>query len=164
MDSIFAPWRSRYVSSASKGLKEEKGCIFCDFPAQDDDEKNLIVHRGEHNFVIMNVFPYNSGHLMIVPYRHVPDITELTLQETGEMTLLAQKAVSALKNLMQPDGFNIGMNLGKAAGAGIDKHLHLHIVPRWDGDTNFMPVVGEVKVISEALSSTWSRLKEIWPV
>ena len=100
---------------------------------------------------------------MVVPFRHVSDFTELSLEETSEMTAIAQKAISALKILMNPDGFNMGMNLGKAAGAGIEQHLHLHIVPRWEGDTNFMPIVGEVKVISEALLSTWSRLKEIWP-
>ncbi len=164
MDSIFAPWRKQYVCSASdKPTQNERTCIFCDFPAINDDEKHLIVYRGEFNFVILNAFPYNSGHLMVVPFRHVSDFTELSLEETSEMTAIALKAISALKILMNPDGFNMGMNLGKAAGAGIEQHLHLHIVPRWEGDTNFMPIVGEVKVISEALLSTWSRLKEIWP-
>jgi ATP adenylyltransferase len=120
--------------------------------------KNILLFTVE-NLILL----FSTLFLMVVPFRHVSDFTELSLEETSEMTAIAQKAISALKILMNPDGFNMGMNLGKAAGAGIEQHLHLHIVPRWEGDTNFMPIVGEVKVISEALLSTWSRLKEIWP-
>ena len=111
----------------------------------------------------MNAYPYNPGHLMVVPYRHTADVTSLSPEEFAEMTALVQKAVRALTQLMQPHGFNIGMNLGKVAGAGIDQHLHMHIVPRWNGDTNFMPVIGDVRVVSESLASTYKRLKEIWP-
>lgn len=165
MDTIFAPWRMQYVLSNSKeNSKNQTACIFCDFPKRNEEEKFLILRREKLSFVIMNAFPYNSGHLMVVPYRHTADMTQLTFEETSEMTLLAQTAVSTLKSLMNPDGFNIGMNLGKAAGAGIDQHLHIHIVPRWNGDTNFMPVIGNVKVVSEALTSTWKRLKAAWPI
>ncbi len=165
MDNIFAPWRMQYILSNSEEdkQKETKGCIFCVFPTLDEDEKHLILERGKYCFVIMNAYPYNPGHLMAVPYRHTSDVTSLSAEETAEMTAMMQKSVKVLTALMQPHGFNIGMNLGKTAGAGIDQHLHMHIVPRWNGDTNFMPVLGEVRVLSEALSSTYKRLKEIWP-
>lgn len=162
MEKIFAPWRMQYILSNSDD-KEKDGCIFCTFPKLDEDEKRLIIERGKHCFVIMNAFPYNPGHLMVVPYRHTSDVTSLSAEEFAEMTALVQKSVKALTALMAPHGFNIGMNLGKTAGAGIDQHLHMHIVPRWNGDTNFMPVLGEVRVVSEALESTYKRLKEIWP-
>lgn len=164
MDCVFAPWRKQYIlSNADEGSKKETDCIFCDFPKLKEDDKYLIVHRGKLCFIIMNAFPYNSGHLMVVPYRHTADITQLTSEETTEITSLIQTAVSTLKKLMSPNGFNIGMNLGKCAGAGIDKHLHVHIVPRWSGDTNFMPVLADVKVVSEGLASTYKRLKAAWP-
>lgn len=165
MDNIFAPWRMQYILSNSNESAEKKtACIFCDFPKLKEDEKYLILRREKFCFVIMNAFPYNCGHLMVVPFRHTADITQLTFEETSEMTTLTQTAVSTLKSLMSPDGFNIGINLGKAAGAGIDQHLHMHIVPRWNGDTNFMPVIGNVKVVSESLTSTWKRLKSAWPI
>ena len=164
MDKIFAPWRMQYIlSNSDNGDPQEKGCIFCNFPKLDEDEKRLIIERGKYCFVIMNAYPYNPGHLMVVPYRHTADVTSLSAEEFGEMTALVQNSVKALTELMQPHGFNIGMNLGKVAGAGIDQHLHMHIVPRWNGDTNFMPVIGEVRVVSESLASTYSRLKAIWP-
>ena len=162
MEKIFAPWRAQYILSNSD---EEKinGCIFCEFPKRDEDEKRMIIERCRHCLVIMNAYPYNPGHLMVVPYRHTCDVTSLSVEELAEMTALMQKCVKALTKLMAPHGFNIGMNLGKVAGAGIDQHLHMHIVPRWNGDTNFMPVVGEVRVLSESLASTYSRLTAIWP-
>ena len=163
MDKIFAPWRMQYILSNSDDKKPENpGCIFCTFPKEDADEKNHIIERGEFCFVIMNAYPYNPGHLMVVPYRHTADVSSLTAEELAEMMSLVQKSVRVLTALMQPHGFNIGMNLGKVAGAGIDQHLHMHIVPRWNGDTNFMPVVGETRVISESLESTRQRLKDIW--
>jgi ATP adenylyltransferase len=163
MDRLFAPWRMEYILSNSDDSQiKGDGCIFCDFPKLGDDEKNLILHRGAECFVILNAFPYNPGHLMVVPYRHTADLTGLKAEELAEMMSLCQKAVSVLTDVMNPHGFNLGMNLGKVAGAGIDQHLHMHIVPRWNGDTNFMPVIGEVRVISEALSSSWKRLKEAW--
>jgi ATP adenylyltransferase len=139
---------------------KEPGCIFCDKPQQSNDRENLIVHRGSHCFVIMNKYPYNNGHLMIVPYHHEAQIENLTAAENQEMMALLQDSAAALKKVMSPHGFNIGMNVGKTAGAGIDAHLHFHLVPRWDGDTNFMPVVGHTKVISEGLWETWEKLRE----
>ena len=159
VDKIFAPWRSEYILS---GDKKGGGCIFCDYPKEDKDEENLIIHRGKLCFVIMNRYPYSAGHLMVIPYRHLHNFAELTADELTELMQLAQKAVETLTEVMHPDGFNLGMNIGKVAGAGIDRHLHLHVVPRWNGDTNFMPVIGDTRVISEALESAWKRLKEGW--
>lgn len=162
MEKIFAPWRAYYILSNSDDEKTD-GCIFCEFPKRSEDEKRMIIERGRLCFVIMNAYPYNPGHLMVVPYRHTADVTSLSAAEFAEMTALSQKCVKALTKLMAPHGFNIGMNLGKVAGAGIDQHLHMHIVPRWNGDTNFMPVIGEVRVLSESLASTYARLSAIWP-
>ncbi|MBQ9882198.1 MAG: HIT domain-containing protein [Synergistes sp.] len=163
MEKIFAPWRMQYILSNSESEdKTPDGCIFCIFPQLDEDEKRLIIERGRNCFVIMNAYPYNPGHLMVVPYRHTSDFTSLTAEELAEATALVQKSIKALTALMQPHGFNIGVNLGRTAGAGIDQHLHIHIVPRWNGDTNFMPVTGETRVISESLQSTYSRLTAIW--
>lgn len=137
---------------------KEPGCIFCDKPKQSRDRENLLVYRGGLCFVIMNKFPYNNGHLMVVPYRHEAHFENLTAEENLEMMALLQQAVKVLKKVMSPQGFNIGMNVGKTAGAGIDAHLHFHIVPRWDGDTNFMPVTGHTKVVSEGLWEAWEKL------
>jgi len=164
MDRVFAPWRMEYIlSNSDNNEKKGTGCIFCDFPGENEDEKRLILHRGKYCFVILNAFPYNPGHLMVVPYRHTNDLPGLAPEELGEMMATVQTAVTVLKKVMDPQGFNIGMNLGKVAGAGIDQHLHIHIVPRWNGDTNFMPVLGGVRVVSEALNNTWKRVKEAWP-
>lgn len=163
MDEIFAPWRMQYILSNSENEdKAAEGCIFCNFPKLDEDEKRLIVERGKLCFVIMNAYPYNPGHMMVVPYRHTADFTSLTPEELAETAALVQKSVRALTALMQPHGFNIGMNIGRVAGAGIDQHLHTHIVPRWNGDTNFMPVIGETRVVSESLESTYKRLAAVW--
>lgn len=154
MERLWAPWRLEYIV----GEKIE-GCIFCEFPKKNEDEKYLILHRGKHAFVIMNAFPYSNGHLMVVPYRHLGDFTELNDDESLEMMQLAQKSCRALRAICNPDGFNIGVNAGTAAGAGIADHVHMHIVPRWSGDTNFMPVLADVKVIPEALHTTYRKLK-----
>ena len=154
---LWAPWRMEYIKSA-----KEPGCIFCDKPRQRNDRENLIVHRGAHCFVIMNKYPYNNGHLMVVPYRHQGNIESLNAAEKEEMMVLLQASVSALKKVMSPHGFNVGMNVGKIAGAGIEDHLHFHLVPRWDADTNFMPVTGHTKVVSEGLWETWEKLKEVF--
>lgn len=151
---LWAPWRMEYILGS-----KEPGCIFCYKPQQSQDRENLIVHRGAACFVIMNKYPYNSGHLMVVPYRHEAQLENLTETENQEMMALLQEAAKALKKVMAPQGFNIGMNVGKTAGAGIEAHLHFHIVPRWDGDTNFMPVVGHTKVVSEGLWETWEKLR-----
>ncbi len=156
MKRLWAPWRMRYILENDI---DKVGCIFCVKPAQNKDEENKILFRGKHVFVIMNIFPYNSGHLMIAPYSHVDSLELLKEEEITEMFTLAQEVVKILKKVMEPDGFNIGMNIGRVAGAGFDKHVHLHIVPRWNGDTNYMPVLADVKVIPEALEDTYKRLK-----
>lgn len=159
-DRLWAPWRMQYVE-AHKDPTEPNGtgCIFCDFPAQNNDEKNLIVHRGELAYVILNGYPYNNGHVMVVPFEHNAKLHELdqpTRAEISELTALSLKVLEAAYN---PGGFNIGINQGDAAGAGIGAHLHQHIVPRWVGDTNFMPVVADVRVLPEALAASYDKIK-----
>ncbi len=156
---LWAPWRLEYVRSAD----EMPGCVFCSAAAGDDDEEPLVVHRGERAFVLLNKYPYASGHLMVAPTRHVGDFTELVEAEALELHRLASTAVALLRGSYGPDGFNLGWNLGRAAGAGIVDHVHLHVVPRWSGDTNFMPVLADVKVIPEHLLETRRRLAEGWP-
>jgi len=155
MERLWAPWRLEYIVGP-----QADGCIFCEFPRQDGDEANRILFRGRHTYVIMNAFPYSNGHLLIPPYRHIDKLTELTDEESLETMQLAQLSCKALTELCRPDGLNLGWNLGTAAGAGIADHIHLHIVPRWSGDTNFMPVLGDVKVIPEAMERTYAKLKE----
>ncbi len=155
MDILWAPWRIEYIKQS-----KEPGCVFCTKPAEQQDDKNFIVHRSKTSFVIMNFYPYNNGHLMIVPFRHTADIAGLTADEKLEMMDLLAMSKQALKQTMAPHGFNIGMNLGQVAGAGIKDHLHFHIVPRWNGDTNFMPICGHTKVVSEGLAETWEKLRK----
>jgi len=154
MKHLWAPWRVAYVTDPKVA---DAACIFCDAPRGGDREAR-IVHRGAHGYLILNRYPYNSGHLMAVPYRHVARLDELTPAEAEGLMHLAALAVRGLEQAMAPQGFNIGFNLGHAAGAGIGEHLHLHIVPRWVGDTNFMPVLGDVKVIPEHLDQSCARL------
>lgn len=154
-DRLWAPWRVEYIKQSNP----PSGCIFCDFPKASDDRENLIVHRGDKAFVIMNRYPYNNGHVMIVPYQHTALLSDLCDSEMLELMHLLRQTQAALDLTMQPQGYNIGMNLGRVAGAGIDAHLHIHVVPRWNGDTNFMPVTGGTKVISEALDQSWEQLK-----
>jgi ATP adenylyltransferase len=137
---------------------KDKGCVFCTKPKGNNDRENLILHRGKECFVIMNLFPYNNGHLMVVPYAHAADIGALDKSTSGELWDLICLSRKALAGAFHPDGFNIGINLGRTAGAGIDKHLHAHIVPRWNGDTNFMPVLGDTKVVSQGLIETYDAL------
>ncbi len=155
MKQIWAPWRLEYI----KGPKPA-GCIFCDAAAGSDDSHTFVVHRGQQSFIIMNLFPYNTGHVMVVPYRHRSRSVELTDDEMLELMRLTDFSIRAQERAFRPEGFNIGMNLGRAAGAGIDDHLHIHVVPRWVGDTNFMPVLGDVKVIPEHLEATYKQLVE----
>ena len=155
MEHLWAPWRIEYLQRAP-----DAGCILCQKPREDDDEANLILYRGRHNFVILNAFPYNPGHLMIAPYRHIGDLQHFSDREAEELFVMVKRSLELLREVMKPVGFNIGLNLGKAAGAGIADHLHTHIVPRWDGDTNFMPVLSDTKVMSEALSGTYRRLRD----
>ena len=154
---LWAPWRLEYVGSAD----EERGCVFC-LAAEGDDEERLVVHRGEQAFVLLNKFPYSSGHLMIAPLRHGIGFEELSGDEVLETHALAAAAVAALRAVYRPDGFNLGWNLGRVAGAGIVDHVHLHVVPRWSGDTNFMPVLADVKVMPEHLLETRRKLVEAW--
>lgn len=140
--------------------KKAKGCILCIKPKQKQDDRNLIVLRGKEAFVIMNLFPYNNGHLMVAPYRHIGDLSKLRDSELLEMMNLARRCQKAIAATMRPDGFNLGFNLGRTAGAGIADHLHLHLVPRWNGDTNFMPVLAGTKVISEGLGQTCHKIKD----
>lgn len=155
MDRLWTPWRLGYVTEASSAMQ---GCIFCEALARGDQEP-LLIHRGARAFVILNKFPYNNGHLMVVPDAHVGRLANLEPAVLGEIATLAQAAERALMAVYAPHGFNMGLNLGKPAGAGVLDHLHLHVVPRWDGDTNFMAVVGETRVLPEELPETVSRLR-----
>jgi ATP adenylyltransferase len=156
-ERLWTPWRMAYIRQS--GGEDRQGCIFCDLPAAGDDAANHILGRGERTFVMLNGFPYNPGHLMVAPLRHVGEYGELSGEELAETMALAGTAIRALRETSSPDGFNLGMNLGQVAGAGIADHLHLHLVPRWDGDTNFMPIVGQTKVLPELLDETWERLR-----
>ena len=160
MKKLFSPWRSKYVSSFSEKDKTDKSCVLCAAYQASDDDENLIVTRGRSCYVIMNLFPYNSGHLMVVPYRHVPSLTDLSDDESLEVMSLLKKMSIVLQKVAKPDGFNIGSNIGRPAGAGIDEHVHFHIVPRWNGDTNFMPILAETKLISEDLKETLMKLRK----
>lgn len=152
---LYSPWRIRYILS-----KKEKGCIFCIKPSEKNDAKNLILYRSKHSFVIMNIYPYNNGHIMIVPYKHVATMQGLTDEELFDLIKTTKLSEKIIKKVYKPEGINIGMNLGKAAGAGIDEHLHIHMVPRWLGDVNFMTVVGGFRVIPEAFETAYQKLKE----
>jgi ATP adenylyltransferase len=155
MDYLWTPWRYHYVSTA-----DDAGvCVFCAAAQSADDRKNLVVHRAEFNFIILNRYPYCSGHLMVIPYRHAATLADLSDQTTVELMRLACRCEKALKASYSPDGMNLGMNIGKSAGAGIAGHVHLHILPRWTGDTNFMTVVGETRVVPEDLDVTWEKLR-----
>jgi ATP adenylyltransferase len=151
---LWTPWRYRYISE-----KKDDGCIFCTAPAAGDDEKTLIVLRGAKNYVILNQYPYTSGHVMVVPYAHVADLAAADPDTLEEMMRISQRVQRALEKTYHPEGYNLGMNLGRAAGAGITGHLHLHVLPRWAGDANFMTVVGETRLEPEDLSTTYERLR-----
>ncbi len=154
MEQIWAPWRIEYIERPT-----ESGCIFCQKPKEANDEANFILYRGQNNFIILNAFPYTPGHLMVAPYRHIANLQELTDDEVKEHLDIVKKAVKLLTEALKPAGFNIGLNIGKIAGAGIECHIHTHIVPRWQGDVNFMPVLSNTRVISEALAATYEKLK-----
>jgi ATP adenylyltransferase len=155
MDRLWAPWRMQYINDN----QTECGCIFCVKPPEDRDEENLIIFRGERSFIMLNAFPYNNGHLLVAPYRHIADLSLLDEEEQADLMKLTTLGCDLLKATCFPHGFNVGMNLGQVAGAGIADHLHMHIVPRWSGDTNFMPVVSDTKVLPQALSATYNALK-----
>ena len=155
MDFLWSPWRYQYVAN----IHNAEGCVFCIDASTAKDAERLILFRGQDHFIILNLFPYTCGHLLIAPYRHLSALSELSAEQNLELMNLTQRAVAALRKIYRPDGFNLGMNLGKCAGAGIDQHLHLHIVPRWCGDANFMTVSGETRVLPEALQTTYLKLK-----
>jgi ATP adenylyltransferase len=154
MRKLWAPWRVEYIRS-----EKTKGCIFCQKPEENLDQRNYILFRGKLNFVILNTYPYNPGHLMVAPFRHLASLDDLTEEELLEHFDLVRRGTRALKQTYKPEGFNIGINLGRVAGAGVEGHVHTHIVPRWNGDTNFMPVVSGTKVLPEALAATFAQLK-----
>ena len=158
MERLWAPWRLEYIKSAD----EEQGCVFCT-AVEGDDEERLVVHRAERAIVILNKFPYTSGHFMVAPNRHVGDFGELDDEEVLAVHRLASAGIGALADLYSPQGYNVGWNLGRVAGAGVVDHVHLHAVPRWAGDTNFMPVLADVKVLPEHLADTRRKLAETWP-
>jgi ATP adenylyltransferase len=150
---LWAPWRGEYVAGPKDG-----DCVFCSLPSLGDDVVARIVDRGAHCFTVLNAFPYASGHVMVAPYRHLADLEALSDEELGEMMRLSRRAVAALREVMSPGGFNLGLNVGTVAGAGFADHLHLHVVPRWEGDTNFMPVVAGTRVVSQSLDATREAL------
>jgi ATP adenylyltransferase len=154
VEYIFAPWRYEYVSK----VDEKSGCIFCQKASEENDRENLIVFREELCFGILNLFPYSTGHIMIAPFRHVASIEDLDLDTTTSVMSQAKRCMGAIRDAFNPDGFNLGINIARTAGAGIEDHVHLHVVPRWSGDSNFMPVVGETRVLPLTLDQVWEDL------
>jgi ATP adenylyltransferase len=155
MDYLWTPWRYQYVTNTW----EDGVCVFCASQQEADDSRTLVIHRAAHNFIILNRYPYTGGHLMVVPYAHVATLVDLSDEALAEMSQLARRSEKHLRAIYRPDGLNLGMNIGKSAGAGIAGHLHLHVLPRWIGDTNFMTVVGETRMVPEALETTWEKLR-----
>ena len=156
MKHLWSPWRMEYIENNTK----IDGCVFCVLQGLQDSPENLIAFRGKYSFVILNRYPYTSGHLMVVPYVHQPNLEELDPETRAEMMELTTRCMTILRGLYNPQAFNMGANIGEAAGAGVKEHVHIHIVPRWAGDTNFMSAVGEVRVLPESLESTWVRVKK----
>ena len=155
MDYLWTPWRYTYVTNAHK----DAGCIFCELPKENDDAKVRIVYRGQHCYIILNTFPYTPGHLMIVPFAHLDELQKLPVATADELIHLSQRMEGVLRGLYSPDGINLGMNIGKAAGAGVAGHIHMHILPRWVADANFLSVVGETRTLPETLQVTYERVK-----
>jgi len=161
VERLWSPWRLAYIAASGSDVSRPGTCIFCEaqkIPA--DDEKNFVLHRGQRNFVILNLYPYITGHVMIAPLAHVGELDSTPKEVTDEMMDLAKRCETALREVYHPDGFNLGMNLGRAAGAGVVDHIHLHIMPRWVGDTNFMTTVSETRVFPEELSTTYRKLRD----
>jgi ATP adenylyltransferase len=163
-ERLWTPHRMRYIQGADRPVDESpgQGCPFCHAPER-EDEAALLVARGEHAYVVLNLYPYNPGHLLVCPYRHVAEYTELTLAESGEMVSLTQAAMRTVRAVSQPRGFNVGMNIGAVAGAGIAGHLHQHVVPRWSNDANFLPIIARTKALPELLGDTRRRIAAAWP-
>ena len=156
MDHLWSPWRFRYLSERQR----PSGCVFCVIAASSEDEANLVVYRGRLNFVVLNRYPYTSGHVMVIPYEHAASLSEIPDETATEMMALVRVAESLLRSVYRPDGLNIGMNIGESAGAGVAGHIHMHVLGRWFGDANFMTTVGETRVVPEELHQTWARLSE----
>ena len=161
MERLFTPWRAEFVTGQT-GEQGTPACFLCENPTLDKDVELYILHRAERSFIILNLYPYNTGHLMVAPYEHIGALEELPAETGAEMWALAQRSVGIVKGEYGPDGFNVGMNIGRLAGAGVPGHLHLHVVPRWGGDTNFMAVVGETKLVPESLDQTYARLRPLF--
>jgi ATP adenylyltransferase len=156
MERLWAPWRLGYIVNNSK---DHGTCFLCGSLKQNEDRKNYVLFRGKHSFVIMNLYPYNNGHLLVVPYRHVPDMNALSVDELADLMKTTQFSLNALKQDMNPEGFNVGINIGKVAGAGLPEHMHIQIVPRWSGDTSYLTVFDETRVMPELLEGTYERLR-----
>ena len=162
MERLFSPWRSEYIASFSKTKKGDgEGCLFCAAAKDKNDSRNLVLLRRQFCFVMMNLYPYNSGHVMIIPYTHTPTFSGLSKKEYADVMGATARIIEALDKTVEPHGFNFGANLGRIAGAGIDQHIHFHLVPRWTGDTNFMPTLADTKLVSESIQATYKRLKKI---
>ncbi|MCC9174496.1 HIT family protein [Arthrobacter sp. zg-Y179] len=159
---LWTPHRLAYIKGGQKQVSSKETCPFCAAPERSDEE-SLIVHRGKHAFVILNLFPYNAGHLLVCPYRHVPDYTDIDPEETAEIAALTQTAMRVLRKVSSPTGFNLGMNQGETGGAGIAAHLHQHIVPRWGGDGNFLPIIAQTKAITQTLGDVRRQVADAWP-
>jgi ATP adenylyltransferase len=161
LDRLWSPWRYEYIASGGAADSESRGCILCslrDHP--DEDEANFVLHRASQNFIVLNLYPYTSGHLLIVPYEHVGELDAAAKETTDELMDLTKRCQTALRDVYLPTGFNVGMNLGESAGAGIVAHIHIHILPRWTGDTNFMSTVGNTRVLPEDLATTYQKLRD----
>jgi len=158
MNHLWSPWRMSYIQDP----KTNSGCVFCQAQDSPDGLNNLIVHRGSHAYVIMNRYPYTSGHLMVVPYKHKPELDDFSAETRAEMMELTARCIQILRGSYQAEGFNVGANIGSAAGAGIPKHFHFHIVPRWEGDTNFMSAIGDTRVVPEDLGETYHKVRKAW--
>jgi ATP adenylyltransferase len=156
MDRLWSPWRYTYLTTASP----KSACIFCDKAAEHEDEKNFVVYRGQHCFVMLNLYPYTNGHAMVAPYEHVANLGDARAESLGEMIELTRTAEKHLRGIYKAPGFNLGMNIGECAGAGVAGHIHMHILPRWPGDANFMTTIGETRVLPEDLHTTWTRLRD----
>lgn len=159
MRRLWSPWRSQYVASGG-GDPGSDNCVFCDIRSDSADERNFVLYRAAYNLIVLNIYPYTSGHLLVVPYEHVAELAKASKNATDELMDLTKRCESVLQETYRPDGLNVGMNLGKAAGAGVVGHVHLHILPRWNGDTNFMTTVGETRVLSEDLPTTYQKLSK----
>lgn len=156
---LWAPWRMEYIKTPRNS---DENCIFCIGADSEKDRENLILYRGKNNFIIMNLYPYNNAHLMIVPYSHVSDTFSLDQETMHEMMMLSDRTMQLLKDFLNPQGFNFGANIGAAGGAGIEEHIHFHVIPRWVGDTNFMPVIGQTKIMVQGLLDTYDELKPLF--